>query len=138
MYPLLVGKSPWDTGHRPSSLAKITWAGTTRPCDLLRNYQEIYIYIYRRLGGVRSPLGRPPRNREIVSCRACVRAVDCQVEMSPNRKTGAFPFSLWAGDPFPFPFVTGILSLFPCEIMCSLCLEITEIKGIQVRSSESK
>ena len=35
--------------------------------------KHIYIYIYRRLGGVSSPLGRHPRNREIVSFRACER-----------------------------------------------------------------
>ena len=79
-------------------------------------------------GGVRSPLGRPPRSREIVSCRACVRAVGLPGGNEPKS----------SGGPFPFPFGTGILSLFPCEIMCSLSLEINEIKGIQVRSSESK
>ena len=30
--------------------------------------------VHRRLVGVSSPSGRPPRNREIVSCRACVSA----------------------------------------------------------------
>ena len=37
---------------------------------------------------------------------------------------------------FPFPLGLGILSCFPCEMMCSLSLEINEIKGIQTRSSE--
>ena len=31
-------------------------------------------WIHRRLGGVRSPLGRPPHNRGIASCLACVCA----------------------------------------------------------------
>ena len=41
-------------------------------------YLYIYIYIYileRR--GVSWPLGTPPCNREIVSCRECVRTVEC-------------------------------------------------------------
>ena len=63
----------------------------------------IYIYIYRTLGGVRSPLGRPTvTGKSFRVVRACARW-GCQVEMSPNRPT----------HPFPFPFGPGILSLFP-------------------------
>ena len=83
----------------------------------------------RRLGGVSSPLGRPPRNREIVSCRACVRA---------EPMLGGNASQISSVRTFPFPFVPGGPSLFPCEIRCSLSLEINEIKGIQMRSSESK
>ena len=66
-------------------------------------YTFTYIYVYRRLGGVSSPLGRPPRNREIVSCRACVRAVNARWKCTSNvipafslfpLCPGAFPFSL--------------------------------------------
>ena len=61
----------------------------------------------QRLRGVSSPLGRPPRNREIVSCRACVRARgECRVEMHLKSRAPRFPFSLMPGG----------LSLFPCEI----------------------
>jgi hypothetical protein len=67
---------------------------------------SIYIYIHRRLGGVSSPLGRPPRNREIVSCRACVRA-DPML-----RKCISNVIQL----PFPFPFLRDSLSFFPCGI----------------------
>ena len=38
------------------------------------SHQIILGEIHLRLGGVNSPLGSPPHNREIVSCRACVRA----------------------------------------------------------------
>ena len=56
-----------------------------------------------RLGGVSSPLGRPPRNREIVSCRACVRAVGLPGGNEPKSSHLAVLFSLWDWDPFPFP-----------------------------------
>ena len=70
-------------------------------------------------------------NREIVSFRSCVRA-QLYVRSEWISKIIAHPFSL-------LPFGLGwIPSLFPCEIVCSLSLEINEIKGIQVRSSESK
>ena len=69
-------------------------------------YIYTYVYIYRRLGGVSSPLGRPPRNREIVSCRACVRAVNVGWKCTSNVVLRVFPF----------PFLPGGLSFFPCEI----------------------
>ena len=59
----------------------------------------MYIYIYRRLGG--------ESNREIVSCRACVRALWLPSEI--GSQFGARTFSL-------FPFSDAMLSLFPCEI----------------------
>ena len=64
----------------------------------------------RRLGGVVQPGNR------FVSCRACVRAcvrargLVALVIFQRNRSSATFPF----------PFVHGILSLVPCEIMCSL------------------
>ena len=68
-------------------------------------------------------------NREIVSFRSCVRAAVCKVRMDlKNHRRPLFPFPFSPRDFFPFP----------CEIRCSLSLEINEIKGIQVRSSESK
>ena len=62
--------------------------------------------VYRRLGGVSPPLGRPPRNREIVSfvC-SCVRARggmpggnQVKIVSAPFPFyffPGGFPFSLW-------------------------------------------
>ena len=81
----------------------------------------MYIYIYRRLGGVSSPLGRPPRNREIVSCRACVRAKGlpggnaaqntCSAFSLFPLSPAGFPFSLSARlsarRAFPFPLLPG-------------------------------
>ena len=40
--------------------------------------------------------------------------------------------------PFPLSPRQGFLPLFPCDSMCSLSIEINEIKGIQVGSSKSK
>ena len=73
-------------------------------------YVCIYIYIYRRLGGVSSPLGRPPVTgksfRVVRACarvvRACARSL-CQVEMHLKCEPG----------PFPFPFRLDGLSVFP-------------------------
>ena len=57
----------------------------------------IYIYIYRRLGGVR------PTGKSIsVSVRACVRRSGCKVGIRTNRDRS----------PFPFPFSPSGLSLF--------------------------
>ena len=64
----LQGKSPELALHLGSE---------PRLLNLVYIYIYICIYMYRRLGGVNSPLGRPPRNREIVSCRACVRMYMC-------------------------------------------------------------
>ena len=83
---------------------------------------HIYIYIYRGLGG--------ETNQEIVSFRLCVRTAVCKVRMDLKNNFVPFPFSLLAPGQIP--------SLFPCEIRCSLRLEINETKGIQARSSESK
>ena len=69
-------------------------------------------------------------NREIVSFRSCVRA-QLYVRSEWISKIIPHPFSL-------SPFRREISSLFPCEIRCSLSLEVNEIKGIQMRSSESK
>ena len=67
-------------------------------------------FVDRRLGGVSSPLGRPPRNREIVSCGACVRPVSVGWKCTSNEVLHVFPF----------PFMPGSLSLFPCEIFESV------------------
>jgi hypothetical protein len=48
---------------------------------------------HRRLGGVSSPLGRPSRNREIVSCRR---------NMQLKRNDRPFPFPFQHGGGFPF------------------------------------
>ena len=69
-------------------------------------------------------------NREIVSFRSCVRA-QLYVRSEWISKIIPHPFSL-------FPFGPEMFSLFPWEIRCSLSLEINEINGIRVRSSESK
>ena len=68
-------------------------------------YISVYVdsYVHTCIGGwgVQS-------NREVVSCRACVRAVGCKAEMHLKRRGAAFAF----------PFCNPSLSLFPCEIMC--------------------
>ena len=71
-------------------------------------YMYMCMYICWRLGGVNSPLGRPPRNREIVSCRACVRAVNARWKCTSNVIRA---FSLFPLCPGAFPF-----SLVRCEI----------------------
>ena len=87
-------------------------------------YINIYIYEYiSEVGGLRP-------NREIVSFRSCVRA-QLYVRSEWISKMIADPFSL-------FPFAHEITSLSSWEIRCSLSLDIDEIKGVQVRSSESK
>ena len=85
----------------------------------------IHVYIYMYIGGWGAET-----NREIVSFRSCVRA-QLYVRSEWISKNIPHPFSL-------SPFGPEISSLFPCEIRCSLSLEIDEIKGIQVRSSDSK
>ena len=67
-------------------------------------YVYLYIYIYRRLGGVSSPLGRPLRNREIVSCRACVRADNVGWKCTSNQVLRVFPFPFMPGA-VPFALV---------------------------------
>jgi hypothetical protein len=69
-----------------------------------------HICPHRRLGGVSPPLGRPPRNRKIVSfvC-SCVRARGGM--LGGNRvKTSSvgFPFSLCPREVFPFYLVRCI------------------------------
>ena len=68
-------------------------------------FHDLLKLIYdRRLGGVSSPLGRPPRNREIVSCRACVRAkAYARWKCISNVIRSHLPFSLSARCPFPLP-----------------------------------
>ena len=62
--------------------------------------------LYRRLEGVSSPLGRPPRNREIISCRAWV----CAVAMLGGNasQTSCVCFSL-------FPFAATAFQVKPNE-----------------------
>ena len=66
----------------------------------------------------------PPRNREIVSCRAVrayVRARGAwSSETSGKSWVVLVPFSLLPGWPFPFPFYRAGFSLFPCASICSL------------------
>ena len=57
----------------------------------------------RRLGAVSSPLGRPPRDREMVSCRACVRAEPMPGGNASQISSRPFPFSLCARWPSLFP-----------------------------------
>jgi hypothetical protein len=61
---------------------------------------QFFVYD-RRLGGVSSPLGRPPRNRETVSCRACVRAV--AMLGGNTSQTSCVCFSLFPFAPTAFP-----------------------------------
>ena len=85
-------------------------------------YISLSIYIY--IGGWGAET-----NRKILSFRSCLRA-QLYVRSEWISKIIADPFSL-----FPF-HLGGISSLLPWEIRCSLSLEINEVKGIQVRSSE--
>ena len=52
-----------------------------------------------------------PGNRFVSFVRA--RGVHCLVGTSLKRDARPFPFSLCAQEAFPFPFVSGRLSLFP-------------------------
>ena len=91
-----------------------------------RSADYMYIYIqYIYIGGWGAET-----NREIISFRSCVRA-QLYVRSEWISKTILLLFS--------FPFSPRMDSpLFPCEIRCSLSLDINEIKGIHVRSRESK
>ena len=90
---------------------------------------------HRRLGGVSSPLGRPPRNREIVSCRACVRA---------EPMLGGNASQISSGRTFPFSFLHGGPSLFPQWVLVNsseslwILVNPSKIKWGQVSPSESK
>ncbi len=105
----VLGQQNWFPDAGGAELAKLNFrpdpfAIWTDPFAHIHACICILIYTtYRRLGGVSSPLGRPPRNREIVSCRACVRAVGLPGGNEPKSSGGSFPFSLWEWDPFPFP-----------------------------------
>ena len=56
-------------------------------------FHDLLKLIYdRMLGGVSSPLGRPPRNQEIVSCRACVRARGAYAKESDGLGVGQVCF----------------------------------------------
>ena len=89
--------------------------------------------MYRRLWGEFKPGNR------FVSCRACVRSyARCG---SPGDFTARslctppFPFSLWAREPFPSPFWDHVFP-FPWDKWDQG--NPSEIKWVQVRSSESK
>ena len=55
-----------------------------------------------RLGGVSSPLGRPPRNRETVSFRLCMRALWLSRGKTPQKL--CVTFSLFHVVAWGFPF----------------------------------
>ena len=67
---------------------------------------RVYIYI-SEVGGSEFAFRQAPPDREIVSCRACVRAVWLPSRI-PDQIKGP-----WA---FPFPFYRAGLSLFPFVI----------------------
>ena len=95
-------------------------------CTSLSSY--IYTYIIQYMYICTSEVvGLRPTGKSCRFVRAC--AAVCKVKM--DLINDAHSFSL-------FPFRQKISSLFPCEIRCSLSLEIDEIKGIQVSPSESK
>ena len=77
------------------------------------------------VGGLR-PTGKSFRFVSFVRARAAVCKVRMDLQIDPPPAFSLFPFGL------------EVSSLFPWEIRCSLSLAINEIKGIQVRSSESK
>ena len=81
-----------------------------------------------RHGNISEVGGLRPTGKSFRFVRACAQLY---VRSEWISKMIPDPFSL-------FPFRPEISSLFPCEIRCSLSLEINEIKGIHVRSSESK
>ena len=58
------------------------------------------------VGGSESAFRHPPRNREIVSFRACERRAVLDVGVEWQFKSNALA-------PFPFPFLPRSLSLFP-------------------------
>ena len=61
--------------------------------------------MYRRLGGVSSPLGRPPETgKSFRFVRACAaRFLDVKRNPSANLRRDPFPFSFWPRQAFPFP-----------------------------------
>ena len=66
-----------------------------------------------------------------VSCCACMRACarsGSPSDISAEMKYPCFPLFLGPAD----------LSLFPCEIMCSLLLVMNEIKGVHLSPNEIK
>ena len=71
-----------------------------------------YIYIYiciSEVGGSEFAFRQAPPDREIVSCRACVRAVWMPSRI-PDQILGllAFPFPFWIAGLSLFPFVIGL------------------------------
>ena len=84
----------------------------SRPWAPKRIYEYIP-YEYRRLGGVSSPLGRPPRTgKSFRVVHACVRAACMPSRNRIKNWVLGVPFSLLPRRPFPFPFC-HLLSLFP-------------------------
>ena len=59
------------------------------------------------VGGSEFAFRQAPRNREIVSCRACVRAEPMLGGNASQTSSPPFPFSLSARWPFPFPSVSS-------------------------------
>ena len=62
--------------------------------------------IRSEVGGSETAVRQPPRNREIVSFRACERraVLDVWVEWQfKNDACAPFPFPFLAREPFPFP-----------------------------------
>ena len=67
---------------------------------------NIHIIYVSEVGGSEFAFRQAPRNREIVSCRACVRAVNAGWKCTSKHILHVFLF----------PFMPGGLSRFPCEI----------------------
>ena len=80
---------------------------------------QVYMWQTSEVGGLR------PTGESFRFARAFTAVCKVRMDLKIDR-------------PCLFPFRPEISSLFPCEIRCSLSLAIDEIKGIQVRSSESK
>ena len=67
------------------------------------------------------PLGTPPRNREIVSFRACERraVLDVGVEWQfKNDACAPFPFPFLPRELFPFPFELISLTQWTLPLSC--------------------
>jgi len=77
---LRLHSSHWNISHCDKMLCwLLCWnsscCGDASVHIVTKHYAEVAEqHVISEVGGVSSPLGRPPRKREIVSCRACVRA----------------------------------------------------------------
>ena len=64
-----------------------------------------HIYIYMYIVSFKACMGRPPRNREIISCRACVRAEPMLGGNASQTSSGCLSLFLFCATAFPSSLV---------------------------------